>query len=96
MVRDHGRSGYRPDACLVDADLPGGGLTAVSEIIWAHPQAVVVVLADRHSDANLLDLVRAGATGYLDKDIPPDSLPSVIRAALAGERSSLVASWVGS
>jgi DNA-binding NarL/FixJ family response regulator len=75
----------RPDACLVDADLPGGGLTAVSEIVRAHPQAAVVVLADRYSDADLVDAVRAGAMGYLDKDIRSDSLPCVVRAALAGE-----------
>jgi DNA-binding NarL/FixJ family response regulator len=75
----------RPDACLVDADLPGGGLTAVGEIVRAHPQAAVLVLADRYSDADLVDSVRAGAMGYLDKDIRSDSLPSVLRAALAGE-----------
>jgi DNA-binding NarL/FixJ family response regulator len=74
-----------PDACLVDADLPGGGLTAVSAIARAQPRAAVVVLADRYSDAGLVDAVRAGAMGYLDKDIRSDSLPSVIRAALAGE-----------
>jgi DNA-binding NarL/FixJ family response regulator len=45
----------------------------------------VVVLADRYSDNDLLDAVRAGAMGYLDKDIQPDCLPGVIRAALAGE-----------
>lgn len=76
---------FRPDACLVDADLPGGGLTAVREIVRAHPQAAVVVLADRYSDADLLDAVRAGAMGYLDKDIESDCLPGVVRAALAGE-----------
>jgi DNA-binding NarL/FixJ family response regulator len=75
----------RPDACLVDADLPGGGLAAVREIVRAHPQAAVVVLADRYSDADLLEAVRAGAMGYLDKDIRSDRLPGVIRAALAGE-----------
>jgi DNA-binding NarL/FixJ family response regulator len=75
----------RPDACLVDADLPGGGRTAVSEIVRAYPQAAVVVLADRYSDADLLDAVRAGAMGYLDKDIQSDCLPGVVRAALAGE-----------
>ena len=75
----------KPDACLVDADLSGGGLTAVREIVRVHPLAAVVVLADRYSDADLLDAVRAGAMGYLDKDIRSDSLPSVIRAALAGE-----------
>jgi DNA-binding NarL/FixJ family response regulator len=75
----------RPDACLVDADLPGGGLAAVREIVRVHPPAAVVVLADRYADADLLDAVRAGAMGYLDKDIQSDSLPGVIRAALAGE-----------
>jgi DNA-binding NarL/FixJ family response regulator len=75
----------RPDACLVDADLPGGGLAAVREIVRVYPGAAVVVLADRYSDADLLDAVRAGAMGYLDKDIRSDSLPGVIRAALAGE-----------
>jgi DNA-binding NarL/FixJ family response regulator len=75
----------RPDACLVDADLPGGGLAAVREIVRVYPGAAVVVLADRYADADLLDAVRAGAMGYLDKDIQSDSLPGVIRAALAGE-----------
>jgi DNA-binding NarL/FixJ family response regulator len=75
----------RPDACLVDADLPGSGLAAVREIVRARPQAAVVVLADRYSDADLLDAVRAGAMGYLDKDIQSDCLPGVVRAALAGE-----------
>jgi len=75
----------RPDACLVDADLPGSGLTAVREILQAHPQAAVVVLADRYSKSDFLDAVRAGAMGYLDKDIASDSLPGVVRAALTGE-----------
>jgi DNA-binding NarL/FixJ family response regulator len=75
----------RPDACLVDADLPGGGLTAVREILRVHPPAAVVVLADRYSHADVLAAVRAGAMGYLDMDIESDSLPGVVRAALAGE-----------
>ena len=74
-----------PDACLVDADLPGGGLAAVRAIVRARPQAAVVVLADRYSDADLVAAVRAGAMGYLDKDIRSDSLPGVVRAVLAGE-----------
>jgi DNA-binding NarL/FixJ family response regulator len=75
----------RPNACLVDADLPGGGIAAVRAIVGAHQPTAVVVLADRYSDADLLEAVRAGAVGYLDKDIRSASLPSVVLAAAAGE-----------
>ncbi len=75
----------RPDACLLDADVPGGGIAAVRAIVRAHPPTAVVVLADRCSDADFLDAVRAGAVGYLDKDIRSASLPSVVLAAAAGE-----------
>ena len=74
-----------PDVCLVDADLPGGGLATVQAILSARPLTAVIVIADRSSEADLLASVRAGAIGYLDKDIDTASLPFAIRAALAGE-----------
>lgn len=36
----------RPDVCLLDLDLPGGGLQAAGEIVVELPAAAVVVLAD--------------------------------------------------
>lgn len=74
-----------PHACLVDADLPGGGLSAVHGIVRAHPPAAVVVIADRGSHLDVLDAVRAGAVGYLDKDVESARLPRALRAAVAGE-----------
>jgi DNA-binding NarL/FixJ family response regulator len=73
------------DAALVDLDLPGGGMAAVRCILAAHPPARVAVLADRTSDAEFLESVRAGAVGYLDKNIESATLPRVVLAVLAGE-----------
>ncbi len=57
----------------------------MSALVRTRPSAAVVVLADRYSDADLLDALRAGAVGYLDKDIKAARLPSVVLAAVAGE-----------
>ena len=75
----------RPVVVLVDGDLAGGGVAVVREVLRAHPQATVLVLADPSSEADLVDAVRAGAIGFLDKDVQTGCLPGVIRAALAGE-----------
>lgn len=82
-VRLAGRT--QPDACLVDADLPGGALSAVSGILRTHPSAAVVVLADRGSHLDVLDAVRSGAVGFLDKDVGIGRLPCSLRAAIDGE-----------
>jgi DNA-binding NarL/FixJ family response regulator len=75
----------RPAAVLVDGDLAGGGVAVVRDVLRAQPQAAVLVLADRSSDADVIDAVRGGAIGFLDKDVQAGCLPGVIRAALAGE-----------
>lgn len=75
----------RPDACLVDADLPGGALAAVSGIVRTHPAAAVVVLADADSRLDVLDAVRAGAAGYLEKDVGAARLACSLQAAIDGE-----------
>jgi DNA-binding NarL/FixJ family response regulator len=75
----------RPEVVLVDGDLPGGGVAGVRELLRVEPRATVLVLADRSADADVVDAVRAGAIGFLDKDVETGYLPGVIRAALAGE-----------
>lgn len=75
----------RPDVCLVDAVVPGGGPAAVRAIVRARPPTAVIVLADRSSVVDLLDALDAGAVGCLDKDIRSARLPGVLRAAAAGE-----------
>jgi len=77
--------GTSPDVCLVDADLPGGGLAAVERILEVAPATAVVILSATVDHARLLDAVRAGARGYLLKDMDPERLPPTLRGVLDGE-----------
>jgi DNA-binding NarL/FixJ family response regulator len=75
----------RPDACLIDIDMPGNGIQAVAEIAAELPGCRILMLTVSPSVDDLLDALRAGAAGYLLKDMDPGQLPASVRAALAGE-----------
>ena len=75
----------RPDICLVDAALPGNGLTAVSAIARRSPATTVVVLAASPDSAGLLAALERGASGYLQKASVPGALARTLRAARLGE-----------
>jgi len=77
---------YRPDAVLIDAKLRGvDGLEAVRVITDRAPAICVILLDSAPDDAVALRAVRAGAAGYLSKEVDPDVLPRVLRGALDGE-----------
>jgi DNA-binding NarL/FixJ family response regulator len=75
----------RPDVCLLDIYMPGGGIQAAAAIAATAPQTAVVMLTVSDSTEHLLAALRAGAVGYLPKDIPPDRLAAALRGVLAGE-----------
>jgi DNA-binding NarL/FixJ family response regulator len=75
----------RPDVCLVDASLPGGAIAVVEGISSKLPDCRVVVFSDSRSDVDVLEALRAGASGYLLKDIDLAPLPITLRRVLAGE-----------
>lgn len=75
----------RPDICLLDADLPGGGISATKRIVEQLPRTVVVMLSASADEERLFAAVRAGARGYLLKDMDPSRLPPALRGVLAGE-----------
>ena len=75
----------RPHLCLLDADLPGGGIAAVAEISSKLPRTRVVVLADSDTEADVISALRAGACGYLFKYIDLARLPVTLRRVLEGE-----------
>jgi DNA-binding NarL/FixJ family response regulator len=75
----------RPDVCVLDADMPGGSVRATAEILRAQPDAAVVVMASERRDETMLDVVRAGAIGYLLKDMDPERLRFALLGVTQGE-----------
>lgn len=83
-----------PDVCLLDIHMPGSGIDAAGEITSRLPETSVIMLTVSRNDDDLFDALRAGASGYLLKDMNPDRLPDAIRGVLNGEAAmprSLVA-----
>ena len=75
----------RPDLCLLDVHMPGGGIRAAGDILERLPETAVVMLTVSRNDEDLFDALRAGAAGYLLKDTDPERLPHALRGVLAGE-----------
>jgi DNA-binding NarL/FixJ family response regulator len=76
----------RPDVVLMDLVMPGGGgVTAIRRIHERAPDTRVVVLTSFASDDQVIPAVRAGAAGYLLKDVEPSGLEAAIRLAFDGE-----------
>jgi DNA-binding NarL/FixJ family response regulator len=84
----------RPDACLLDVRMPGGGIEAAMRIAELAPDTAVVMLTVSSSADDLLAALRAGARGYLPKDMSPDRLPAALRGVLRGE-AALPRTFVG-
>jgi two-component system nitrate/nitrite response regulator NarL len=76
---------HKPDVCLLDIHMPGGGIAAAAEIVLSLPQTAVVMLTASRDDDDLFAALRAGASGYLLKDMDPDRLASALRGVLEGE-----------
>jgi two-component system, NarL family, nitrate/nitrite response regulator NarL len=75
----------RPALCLVDANLSGGGIRAAGRICSRVPDTEVVVLADKPDENELIEAVRAGAAGYLQKNMNPEAFSRALHGALRGE-----------
>lgn len=75
----------RPDVCLLDIRMPGGGIEAARRLAEAESPTRVVMLTVSTSTDDVLAALRAGAVGYLPKDTSPDRLPAAICGVLKGE-----------
>jgi DNA-binding NarL/FixJ family response regulator len=76
---------HRPDVCVLDVYMPGGGIDAVGELSDALPEMPIVMLSVSDADEDLFKALRAGASGYLLKDADPRGLPRALNAVLSGE-----------
>jgi two-component system, NarL family, response regulator LiaR len=78
-----------PDVVLMDLVMPGmSGVAATEEILRGHPHTKVLALTSFSDESLIEDALRAGAIGYLLKNITGEQLAGAIRAAYAG-RSTL-------
>lgn len=76
----------RPEVILMDLVMPGlDGVGAMLRLRDNVPESRVIVLTSFAEDARLLPAIRAGAAGYLLKNVEPRELARAVRAAHAGE-----------
>lgn len=75
----------RPDLCVIDLRLPGGGLRALARISAELPGAAVVLIGDEIEDEDLFQALRLGARGFLFKSTSPERLSHALRRVLRGE-----------
>jgi DNA-binding NarL/FixJ family response regulator len=76
-----------PDVVLMDVRMPGvDGIEAARRILRADDPAVkVIMLTTFDMDEYVYDALRAGASGFLLKDVPPEQLVEGIRSVVSGE-----------
>jgi DNA-binding NarL/FixJ family response regulator len=77
---------YRPDVIVMDAVMPGiDGVLATRRLVKALPDQLVVMLTSAGEDELGLLALRAGAVGFLSKDVDVDALPRALDGVRAGE-----------
>ena len=76
----------RPDVILMDIQMPRlNGVEATRTIRAALPATQIIILTTFDDDEYLLAGLRAGACGYLLKDMPSEQLAAAVRAAAQGQ-----------
>lgn len=74
-----------PDVVLMDVQMPGvDGIAATEQVVAAHPGVRVLILTTFDDDAYLFSALRAGASGFLLKNCPPEDLVHAIHLAAEG------------
>ncbi|MFD4367516.1 response regulator [Rhodococcus sp. NPDC058521] len=75
-----------PDVVLMDVRMPVvDGVNATSQILESGSSSRVLVMTTFDLDEHALGALRAGASGFLLKDTPPEDLVSAIRSVAAGD-----------
>jgi DNA-binding NarL/FixJ family response regulator len=77
----------RPDVTLMDLQMPDlNGIDAIATIRQEHPQARIIVLTTYEGDVLARRALKAGATGYILKDMIRTELLEAIRAVHLGRK----------
>jgi DNA-binding NarL/FixJ family response regulator len=75
----------KPDVILMDLNMPEmGGIAATRAIKEEDPERTILALTVSEAEEDIVDMVAAGASGYVLKDIDPSTLARCIQEAHAG------------
>jgi DNA-binding NarL/FixJ family response regulator len=81
MIRER-----EPDVVLVDVHMPGGGGRAVIEQVGrSHPNVRFLALSVSDAAEDVIDVIRAGARGYVTKTISGPDLADAVRRVAEGD-----------
>jgi DNA-binding NarL/FixJ family response regulator len=77
---------FKPTVVLMDIRMPElDGLQATREILAANPDARILILTTFDLDEYIYEALKAGASGFVLKDDPPEQLVEAIRTVAAGD-----------
>lgn len=81
-------SRHRPDVAILDVRLPVmDGIDATREIRSAWPRARILILSDATGESHVRRALKAGASGYLPKNIAPAMLIETLRRVQLGQQA---------
>jgi DNA-binding NarL/FixJ family response regulator len=73
--------------CLIDLSLPDlSGIDVLRQAKGSHPEVAIVILSAYPEEQYGLNVLKAGASGFLSKELAPEQIVSAVRTVAAGRR----------